>query len=108
MRSPTAAMVSPVLEEVLCHTHLPVMIQPNAGLPRLEDGETVYDVAPEEFARRSCQTAASAAASQSFAHRAFFIAGRPVGFMRSPTVAMVRPTPCSPKSWTPGPPPGRT
>ena len=41
----------PVLEEVLCHTHLPVMIQPNAGLPRLEDGETVYDVAPEEFAR---------------------------------------------------------
>ena len=41
----------PVLEEVLRHTHLPVMIQPNAGLPRLEDGETVYDVAPEEFAR---------------------------------------------------------
>ncbi len=41
----------PVLEEVLCHTHLPVMIQPNAGLPRLEDSETVYDVAPEEFAR---------------------------------------------------------
>jgi len=40
----------PVLEEVLCHTHLPVMIQPNAGLPRLEDSETVYDVAPEEFA----------------------------------------------------------
>lgn len=41
----------PVLEEVLCHTHLPVMIQPNAGLPRLEHSETVYDVAPEEFAR---------------------------------------------------------
>lgn len=41
----------PVLQEFLRHTHLPVMIQPNAGLPRLEDGETVYDVAPEEFAR---------------------------------------------------------
>lgn len=41
----------PVLQEFLRHTHLPVMIQPNAGLPRLEDGETVYDVAPEEFAQ---------------------------------------------------------
>lgn len=41
----------PVLQEFLRHTHLPVMIQPNAGLPRLEDGGTVYDVAPEEFAQ---------------------------------------------------------
>ena len=41
----------PVLQEILHHTHLPVMIQPNAGLPRLVDGETVYDVEPEEFAR---------------------------------------------------------
>lgn len=41
----------PVLQEFLRHTHLPVMIQPNAGLPRLEDGETVYDVSPKEFAQ---------------------------------------------------------
>lgn len=41
----------PVLQEFLRHTHLPVMIQPNAGLPRLEDGETVYGVSPEEFAQ---------------------------------------------------------
>ena len=41
----------PVLQEILRNTHLPVMIQPNAGLPRLVDGETVYDVEPEEFAR---------------------------------------------------------
>ncbi len=40
----------PVLREILRNTHLPVMIQPNAGLPRLVDGETVYDVEPEEFA----------------------------------------------------------
>ena len=40
----------PVLQEILRNTHLPVMIQPNAGLPRLVDGETVYDVGPEEFA----------------------------------------------------------
>lgn len=41
----------PLLGEILRNTHLPVMIQPNAGLPRLAGGETVYDVAPEEFAR---------------------------------------------------------
>lgn len=40
----------PVLMEILRNTHLPVMIQPNAGLPRLVGGETVYDVTPEEFA----------------------------------------------------------
>ncbi len=41
----------PVLGKILENTHLPVMIQPNAGLPRLVDGETVYDVTPEEFAQ---------------------------------------------------------
>lgn len=41
----------PVLREILSNTHLPVMIQPNAGLPRLVNGKTVYDVGPEEFAR---------------------------------------------------------
>lgn len=38
------------LNAMLGVTHLPVMIQPNAGLPRLVEGETVYDVTPEEFA----------------------------------------------------------
>jgi len=41
----------PVLQKILQNTHLPVMIQPNAGLPRLVDGVTVFDVAPDEFAR---------------------------------------------------------
>lgn len=41
----------PLLRQMLNSTHVPVMIQPNAGLPRLENGETVYDVTPEEFAR---------------------------------------------------------
>ena len=43
--------LGPALEEMLRATHLPVVVQPNAGLPRMEDGETVYDVGPEEFAR---------------------------------------------------------
>ncbi|MDE7262449.1 MAG: homocysteine S-methyltransferase family protein [Oscillospiraceae bacterium] len=41
----------PVLQEILGNTHLPVIIQPNAGLPQMVDGKTVYDVEPEEFAR---------------------------------------------------------
>ena len=39
-----------VVEEILASTHLPVIVQPNAGLPRLEDGQTVFDVGAEEFA----------------------------------------------------------
>ena len=38
------------LGAMLGATHLPVLVQPNAGLPRLEGGRTVYDVGPEEFA----------------------------------------------------------
>ena len=31
-------------------TELPLLITPNAGLPRREDGRTVYDVRPDDFA----------------------------------------------------------
>jgi 5-methyltetrahydrofolate--homocysteine methyltransferase len=30
----------------------PLVAKPNAGLPKLVDGETVYDVGPREFAER--------------------------------------------------------
>lgn len=39
----------PVVEKILAVTHLPVMVQPNAGLPRLENGRTVFDVEAEDF-----------------------------------------------------------
>lgn len=45
------AELRPLLKIMLENTHLPIMIQPNAGLPRLENGKTVFDVTPEEFAR---------------------------------------------------------
>lgn len=41
----------PVVEALLSATHVPVMVQPNAGLPRLVDGRTVFDVSAEEFAK---------------------------------------------------------
>jgi len=33
-------------------TDLPILISPNAGLPRYENGQTVYDLSPEEFAEQ--------------------------------------------------------
>ena len=37
------------------HAHIPVIAKPNAGMPELVDGETVYSMSPEAFARASRQ-----------------------------------------------------
>ncbi len=42
--------LAPVIEEYLARASLPVIVKPNAGLPKALDGRTVYDVAPDEFA----------------------------------------------------------
>lgn len=41
----------PVVERLLTCASVPVLLKPNAGLPRTENGKTVYDVTEEEFAR---------------------------------------------------------
>lgn len=38
-----------VVEEYLQYASVPVILKPNAGLPRSENGKTVYDVYSEEF-----------------------------------------------------------
>lgn len=38
-----------VMEEYLKYASVPVLLKPNAGLPRSENGKTVFDVEPEEF-----------------------------------------------------------
>ena len=38
-----------VAEEYLEKSSLPVILKPNAGLPKVSGGETVYDVLPDEF-----------------------------------------------------------
>ena len=40
----------PVIDELLRTSSTPVIFKPNAGLPKVVDGETVYDVTPDEFA----------------------------------------------------------
>jgi len=42
--------LSGVVREYLAHASVPVILKPNAGLPRVVGGKTVYDVTPDEFA----------------------------------------------------------
>lgn len=39
-----------ILKSILAETSVPVIVNPNAGLPRSEGGKTVYDIDAEEFA----------------------------------------------------------
>ena len=38
-----------VVEEYLKYASVPIILKPNAGLPRLENGNTVYDLSVDEF-----------------------------------------------------------
>ena len=42
--------MKPMVEELLTYASVPVIVTPNAGLPRTEGKRTVYDIGPEEFA----------------------------------------------------------
>lgn len=39
-----------ILKDILELSSIPVIVNPNAGLPRSENGKTVYDISAEEFA----------------------------------------------------------
>lgn len=40
----------PILDEIMKYASVPVIVKPNAGLPRQVGEEVVYDITPEEFA----------------------------------------------------------
>ncbi len=42
--------LAPIVAEYTARASVPVLVKPNAGLPHVEDGQTVYDVTPDEFA----------------------------------------------------------
>lgn len=42
--------MKPIFEKLARFSSIPLIIMPNAGLPRVENGKTVYDVDPAEFA----------------------------------------------------------
>lgn len=41
----------PIIDEILKFATIPVMIQPNAGLPKIINDETIYDLTSEEFSQ---------------------------------------------------------
>ncbi|HWR62399.1 MAG TPA: homocysteine S-methyltransferase family protein [Clostridia bacterium] len=43
--------IMPLVSQILRYSTLPVIVQPNAGLPAIVDGMTVYDIGPGEFGR---------------------------------------------------------
>ena len=50
-----------IAEEICSYASVPVIVKPNAGLPETADGETVYNVLPEDFASEMAEIAASGA-----------------------------------------------
>ncbi len=42
--------LAPIVEKYLERASVPVLMKPNAGLPLIKDGKTVYDITPDEFA----------------------------------------------------------
>lgn len=52
----------PVIEELIKYSRVPVMVQPNAGLPSIENGSTVYSITAEEFSDCAVEIAEKGAA----------------------------------------------
>lgn len=42
--------IGEMMSELAKISSIPIMAQPNAGLPQIENGETIYNVSPEQFA----------------------------------------------------------
>ena len=57
------AALAPVVERYLACSSTPVIVKPNAGLPRSVDGRTVYDLSPSDFAEATAALAALGAAA---------------------------------------------
>lgn len=52
----------PLVKAMLPYADIPIMVKPNAGMPELENGETVYKMTPEKFAD-ACEQLVDAGAS---------------------------------------------
>lgn len=48
-----------VVEKLLACSSVPVMLKPNAGLPKSVDGKTFYDVLPDDFAEETAKQISS-------------------------------------------------
>ena len=55
------AQCLPLAREFVKYASVPVLVQPNAGLPQVVDGKTVFSVTPDAFAAQMAEIAASGA-----------------------------------------------
>ncbi|EJE7235125.1 homocysteine methyltransferase [Clostridium sporogenes] len=39
-----------IVDEIIEYSSIPIMVQPNAGLPTIKEGRTIYNIKPKEFA----------------------------------------------------------
>lgn len=51
-----------IVEKMYAYANIPILAKPNAGLPELENGQTVYKTSPHEFAEAGCKLAEAGAA----------------------------------------------
>ncbi len=51
----------PYLRRLAKSTYLPLVVKPNAGLPQMVDGQTVFNVGPEEFSKDVLELVAAGA-----------------------------------------------
>ncbi len=51
-----------IVEKMYAYANIPILAKPNAGLPELENGRTVYKTSPQEFAEAGCKLAEAGAA----------------------------------------------
>ena len=51
-----------IVQEMYAYANIPILAKPNAGLPELEDGRTVYRTSPQEFAEAGKKLAEAGAA----------------------------------------------
>ena len=51
-----------IVEKMYAYANIPILAKPNAGLPELEDGKTVYRTSPKDFARAGKKLAECGAA----------------------------------------------
>ena len=43
------AEMLPIVTKIAEHSRVPLVVRPNAGLPRIENDKTIYDITPKEF-----------------------------------------------------------
>ncbi len=44
--------LKPFIKEMLSLSSIPIIVNPNAGLPRVKDGEVIYDLSPKDFSEQ--------------------------------------------------------